>query len=97
MLAELGARASSRSRIRRAAIRCGSCRRILNGRGIYDYLLNRGKQSGGARTCSDPERRPVAAGRLSTRADVVVESFRPADRAGGSVCPASNCARAIRG
>jgi crotonobetainyl-CoA:carnitine CoA-transferase CaiB-like acyl-CoA transferase len=49
---------------------------MLNGRGIYDYLLNRGKRSV-ALDLKDPERvRQLHA--LVDTADVVVESFRPA-------------------
>ena len=48
---------------------------ILNGRGIYDYLLNRGKRSV-ALDLKNPERlRQLHA--LVDTADVVVESFRP--------------------
>jgi len=48
---------------------------ILNGRGIYDYLLNRGKRSV-ALDLKDPDRvRQLHA--LVDSADVVVESFRP--------------------
>jgi alpha-methylacyl-CoA racemase len=49
---------------------------ILNGRGIYDYLLNRGKKS----VALDLKDSPSAAllQKLIATADVVVESFRPA-------------------
>jgi crotonobetainyl-CoA:carnitine CoA-transferase CaiB-like acyl-CoA transferase len=48
---------------------------LLNGRGIYDLLLNRGKRSV-ALDLRLPEARD-ALDRLVARADVVVESFRP--------------------
>jgi len=49
---------------------------ILNGRGLYDLLLNRGKKSV-ALDLRQPEAR-AAFDHLASRADVVVESFRPA-------------------
>jgi len=48
---------------------------LLNGRGIYDLLLNRGKRSV-ALDLRQAESREVF-DRLAARADVVVESFRP--------------------
>ena len=48
----------------------------VNGRGVYDLLLNRGKRSI-ALDLRDPASGPVFDALLS-RADVVVESFRPA-------------------
>jgi crotonobetainyl-CoA:carnitine CoA-transferase CaiB-like acyl-CoA transferase len=49
---------------------------LINGRGIYDLLLNRGKKSV-ALDLRQPEAR-ASLDRLLARADVVVESFRPA-------------------
>lgn len=49
---------------------------LVNGRGIYDLMLNRGKKSV-ALDLRLPEAR-AAFDHLVTRADVVVESFRPA-------------------
>jgi crotonobetainyl-CoA:carnitine CoA-transferase CaiB-like acyl-CoA transferase len=49
---------------------------VVNGRGIYDLLLNRGKKSV-ALDLRQPEAR-TALDHLSGRADIVVESFRPA-------------------
>ena len=48
---------------------------LVDGRGIYDLLLNRGKKSV-ALDLQDPAARP-AFERLLATADVVVESFRP--------------------
>src|SRR5262245_16550302 len=49
---------------------------ILNGRGIYDYLLNRGKRSVSVDLKDAGDRARLD--RLIDTADVVVESFRPA-------------------
>src|SRR4051812_3504936 len=49
---------------------------LVDGRGVYDLLLNRGKKSV-TLDLRDASTRP-ALDRLLARADVVVESFRPA-------------------
>src|SRR5579871_2786010 len=49
---------------------------LVNGRGVYDLLLNRGKKSV-ALDLKSPESRQ-ALGKLIASSDVVVESFRPA-------------------
>ena len=69
---------------------------LVDGRGIYDLLLNRGKKSV-ALDLQDPEHARASSIDSSPRADVVVESFRPAHGAAARRRRPSSSARDIRG